>query len=368
MDKLKILHVITGLGIGGAEAALENLVTHTDEARQRAKVVSLLARNDDIQRLRAAGIDVRTLGMRRGVPGFRGLIRLARIIRKEQPDIIQSWMYHADLSTLLALMLSGRRKKTHLFWGVRCSDMDFSRYGPLLRLVVRLCAWLSWMPTGVIANSEAGLAWHRQLGYRPKMFTVVDNGFDFHKFAPDGAGRLKVRDELGVGEDDFLIGMVARVDPMKDYPMLVSALRRLNGVRCLVIGKNTESLPDAPGLIKLGERSDIPSLLNALDVFVLTSAFGEGFSNSIAEAMATGLPVVATDVGDARRMIADCGAVIAPGDVTALVEAVRRFQRMRSKRKQLGAKSRRRIISEFNVERMTEGFDAIYREVVRVGV
>ncbi len=115
MDKPKILHVITGLGIGGAEAALENLVTYTGQARQRATVVSLLAADNDIQRLRCAGIEVRTLGMRRGVPGFRGLFRLARIIRRERPDIIQSWMYHADLTSLLALMLSGRRKKTSLF-------------------------------------------------------------------------------------------------------------------------------------------------------------------------------------------------------------------------------------------------------------
>ncbi len=364
MDKPKILHVITGLGIGGAEAALENLVTVSDEARRHATVVSLLAENDDIQRLRAAGVDVRTLGMRRGVPSFRALLRLVRIIRQEQPDIIQSWMYHADLSCLLALMLSGRRKKTHLFWGVRCSDMDFSRYKPLLRLVVRLCAWLSRIPAGVIANSEAGLAWHRRLGYRPKVFSVVDNGFDFEKFAPDPTGRQKVRAELGVGEDDFLIGMVARLDPMKDYPMLISALRRLDGVRCLAIGRDTETLPDAPGLIKLGERSDIPSLLNALDVFVLTSAFGEGFSNAIAEAMATGLPVVATDVGDARRMIADGGAVIAPGDVAEMVEAIQKIQRSKSMRKQLGAKSRKRIASDFSIQRMADGFDSVYREVL----
>jgi glycosyltransferase involved in cell wall biosynthesis len=358
----RVMHVITGLGTGGAESMLTALVLAKQRTGAPPIVVSLLPGGANRERLAAAGIEVLDLGMSRGRIGLGGLSRLAALIRRCRPTVVQSWMYHADLVSLLALWLSGQRRDTRLFWGVRCSDMDWSRYGALSRLVLRLCAWLSRFPDAVTVNSEAGRAWHARLGYRPRQFVLIDNGLDPARFAADPAARAAVRADLGLANDSVVMGAVARVDPMKDYPTLLGALGRLDGIACVAIGKGTEVLPATSGLIALGERSDVPRLLNAFDIFVSSSAFGEGFSNAIVEAMATGLPVIATDVGDARRIVGDTGIIVPPRDVDALAEAIRSLAADPGRRLDLGRRARARVEAEFTLARATASFDALYRE------
>jgi glycosyltransferase involved in cell wall biosynthesis len=239
--------------------------------------------------------------------------------------------------------------------------MDWSRYRPMSRLVMRLCARLSRFPDAVTVNSEAGRAWHARLGYRPRRFVVVDNGIDVVRFAPDAAARAALRGELGIAPDRVAVGAVARVDPMKDYPTLLAALGQLDGVVGVAVGGGTEHLPASPSLIALGERGDVPRLLNAFDIFVSASAFGEGFSNVIAEAMATGLPVVATDVGDARRIVGDAGIIVPPGDAAALAQAIKALAADPDRRRALGRRARARVETEFALARATAAFDALYR-------
>jgi glycosyltransferase involved in cell wall biosynthesis len=324
-------------------------------------VISLLPGGANRERLAAAGVEVHDLGMSRGRIGLGALSQLAALIRRYHPAAIQSWMYHADLASLLALWLSGQRRDTQLYWGVRCSDMDWSRYRPMSRLVMRLCARLSRFPDAVTVNSEAGRAWHARLGYRPRRFVVVDNGIDVVRFAPDAAARAALRGELGIAPDRVAVGAVARVDPMKDYPTLLAALGQLDGVVGVAVGGGTEHLPASPSLIALGERGDVPRLLNAFDIFVSASAFGEGFSNVIAEAMATGLPVVATDVGDARRIVGDAGIIVPPGDAAALAQAIKALAADPDRRRALGRRARARVETEFALARATAAFDALYR-------
>lgn len=358
----RILHVITGLGVGGAEKLLSDLVIADSKAGRDASIVSLIPGGAQHDKLRAAGVAVRDLGMRRDRLNPLALIRLAALIREREPDVIQTWMYHADLLGLLALLLSGRRRRCRLYWGIRCSNMDLARYGPRLRLVVRLCAWLSRLPDGVIANSRAGRDWHLRLGYRPRQLAVIENGVEVGGDRGDPRRRETVRAELGIDAAAFVIGAVARVDAMKDYPCLLAALERLDGATCVAVGRGTEALPAVPGLIRLGERRDVPRLLAAFDVLVSASAFGEGFSNAIAEAMAAGLPVVTTDVGDARRIVGDCGIVVPAGDPEALAAAVRTLQQDPARRTRMGERARRRVAAEFPLSRTIAAFEAFYRD------
>ncbi|MHA1536811.1 MAG: glycosyltransferase [Alphaproteobacteria bacterium] len=357
----KVLHVITGLHTGGAERTLVTVVGARPHMDPPPSIVALTPGGVNAESLKAAGFKVLDLGMRAGLPNPFALLGLARIIRRERPSCVQSWMYHADLMALLALLLSGRRKSTRLFWGVRCSDMDFSRYSVQLRLVVRLCAWLSRMPDGVIANSEAGREVHKRLGYRPRRFEVVDNGIDPAPFVSSPGIRAEVRREIGVSAKAVVIAAVARVDPMKDYELLLAALALLPGVQALAIGTGTQALPEVEGLHRLGRRNDVPRLLAAADILVSSSAFGEGFSNAIAEGMAAGLPVVASDVGDARRIVGEAGSIVPPGDPEALAKAIRALAGNRAERRRLGAAGRRRISEEFSIERMVSAFAQIHR-------
>lgn len=357
-----VMHVITGLYTGGAERMLSHLVLRERAAGSKLSVVSLLAGGRTFERLVSAGISVADLGMSRGRPSIAALFRLAALIRRERPDVIQSWMYHADLVATLALLLSGRRRQTRLCWGVRCSNMDVRRYGRGLDIVIDACSWISGVPDVVIANSNEGRVFHERLGYRPRRFIVIDNGTDTDLFRPRPEARAAWRRKLGIGEDAPVVASLGRLDPMKDYDTFLEALDLLPGVTAMAIGEGTESLPAREGLHRLGERSDVPELLAAADVMVSTSAFGEGFSNAIVEAMATGVPVVATNVGDARRIIGDTGFVVPTRSPLAVAQAVRTIlEETPAQKVERAARVRRRVVDNFSLERAAEAFESVYR-------
>lgn len=361
-ERPRIMHVITGLDTGGAEKMLTDLAIANHHAGESPLLVSLLpggARHDSLVK---AGVEVKEVGLVRGRPGLRGIFRLVDLIRTEKPDVIQSWMYHADLYSLIALMLSGRRRQTRLYWGIRCSNMDTAQYGLTLRVVIRMCAWLSFLPDGIIANSVEGRNWHLGIGYKPKLFTIIDNGLNVSLYQATLALRHEARAELDIDRDAFVIGTLARSDPMKDYPNLLAALEKLDGAVCIVAGRGTEKLATAPGLICLGERQDALRILHAMDVFVSASAYGEGFSNAIAEAMSCELPIIATHVGDSGRIVGDCGIIVEPGDSNALAEAIRTLWQNPALRHELGHRARQRITEEFSLQRMVLAYRDFYHD------
>src|SRR5262245_28503129 len=285
MPPRRIVHVITDLNLAGAESALTRLVTAQPCLAEESVVVSLLPEGFHAGPLRSAGITVVELDFRKAGGIVGGMVRLARLIARTRPDIVQGWMYHGDLAALLALVASGRRRSTRLAWNIRCSDLDFSRYSRALHLVVRACAALSRVPDLVIANSHAGLVSHRTLGYRPRRAEVVPNGIDTEVYRPDAAARAAVRRELRTAEEAAVVAHVARVDPMKDHAGFLRTMALLPDVHALVAGAGTESLPAAANVHRLGPRADVPRVLAAADLIVSSSAFGEGFSNAVAEGM-----------------------------------------------------------------------------------
>jgi glycosyltransferase involved in cell wall biosynthesis len=362
------MHVITGLDAGGAETQLAQLVCAMRAKGARHGVVSLTPGGALRQRLEIEGIAVRDLGMRRGRPSLIGLLRLAGLIRAERPAVVQSWMYHADLAALAALRLSGRRRATKLVWGIRCSDLDLARYGRSLRFTVHAGARLSRRPDAVMVNSAAGRAAHERLGYRPRRFVLIENGIDTARYRPDPAARASTRAALGIAADERIVVHLARVDPMKDHATLFAALDRLAGVRALLIGAGTESLPAHRAVIALGRRADVPALLPAGDLIVLPSAFGEGFSNALAEGMAAGLPAVASDVGDARRIVGETGIVVPPRDAAALAAAIRRLlDEPPEARAARGHAARQRIEREFSLARFVAAHEGLYASLMSFG-
>jgi glycosyltransferase involved in cell wall biosynthesis len=363
MAPLRVLHVITGLDIGGAEGMLSALATSPDEDVEH-HVVSLKSGGFHGAALRDAGIGLDELGLSPQRPDPRALWRLARLIRRIRPDIVQGWLYHGDLAALLGLALSGRRRTTRLAWGVRCSNLDMDAYGSSLRLVRAACARLSHRPDIVIANSQAGLAAHLALGYCPRRTAVIYNGIAVERFAPDPARRAAVRRSLDIEERAPVIAHVARLDPMKDHQTLLAALDRLPGVHCLAIGTGTETLPDRPNLHRLGRRDDVSLFLPAADFIVSSSAYGEGFSNALAEGMASGLPAIATDTGDARELVGDTGMIVPPRAPDRLAAGIKSLigenERERRERRE---RSRRRIEESFSLARAVSGFRAAYRDL-----
>lgn len=359
------MHVISGLGIGGAEAMLVSLVAAKQRLGQSQHVVSLTSGGAHARTLRELGVSVDELGFRANRPPIRQLLDLVRLIRRVRPALVQSWMYHADIAATLALGLSGRRRETRLVWGIRCSDMDLQRYSIGLRLAVRLSAWLSPLPDAVVANSHAGLAFHLGHGYRPRRTAVIHNGIDVDRFQPDPATRGALRAELGIAEDRFIAICVARVDPMKDHDLLLRTAARLPDITFVLVGAGTQALKVPDNVLALGRRLDVPRLLMMADAVVSASAYGEGFSNALAEGMACGLVPVATDVGDSAIILGPVGVIVPPRNDDAFTAAIAGLRdEPAADRAVRAAAARRRIVDSFSLPRAVETFDRLHEDIL----
>ena len=361
----KILHVIASLGVGGAETTLARVVTARPSLADEIMVVSLLPDRALRPTLADAGIEVLELDFSSPIGIGKGLAWLVGAIRSRRPDIVQGWMYYGDIVAWLALALSGQRARTRLVWSIRCSDLDFRHYSRRLRLVVRVCAILSGRPDVVTANSEAGMRSHRALGYRPRRGEILPNGVDTVAFKPDAEARASARRELGIVEDAILLAHVARVDPMKDHPGFLAAMATLPDIQVLLVGLGTDRLTPAPNLHLLGRRADVARLFAAADFVVSSSAFGEGFSNVLAEGMACGLPAIATDVGDARLIVGDTGLVVPPRNPSALATAIRTLTAEPVEhRRQRSARARAWIASQFSIAQGQQRFAELYASLL----
>ena len=357
----KILFVTAGLRGGGAEAMLARLATARPSVADEITVVSLIPAEAHVARLVAGGVELLELRFDKAGGIVTGLFKLARLIAERRPQIVQGWMYHGDLAALVALALSGRRRDTHLVWGIRCSAMDWRSYGPGLALVVKACALLSRWPDMVTANSAAGLKSHMALGYHPRRAQVVANGIDLDEFRPDTVARAAVRSEFAIPEDAIVLAHVARVDAMKDHGSFLAALAMLPDVSALLVGAGTENLAPTHNLFRLGRRCDVARLFAAADFVVSSSRFGEGFSNALAEGMACGLPAVATDVGDAKLIIGDTGLVVPPENPDALAAAIRQLAgESAGARAERGSRARARIAENFTLEQAIRCYLELY--------
>jgi glycosyltransferase involved in cell wall biosynthesis len=355
-----VLHVIPSLEMGGAERMLTSLVTAKRSRNFDQCVVSLMKGGAFSEQIGNAGVPLYELEMSQ--PNFPAVVfRLASLIRKLSPVAIQSWLYYGDLAATAALYLSGRRHRTRFYWGVRSSDILKSNYSRRLRLSVAACARLSRFPDAIVANSYAGRLDHQRIGYRPPEFLVIPNGIDTTRFSPDPAARGRVRTELNIPATSVFVIHVARVDQMKDHGTFLKVAEAMPKVQFAVVGRGTETLPAPPNVMCLGMRDNMETIYAAADYLVSTSIFGEGFSNVIAEGMSSGVPAIATEIGDAREIIGNTGYVTRPGSVTDIVDALQSVMREpEDQRKNRANLCRDRIISHFSLERAVANFDALH--------
>jgi len=375
LPTIHVLHLITGLGVGGAERTLQQVVEGLDPARFRSTVVSLGDLGVVGGELSVAGVPVTAMGLKPGIGAGLGVRRLARLLQESRPDLVQTWMYHADLLGLLAARASG---SPPLAWNVRGGVQAWSDLGLSTGLVMRLCAWKSPKPDVVVVNSEFGLRQHEAIGYRPRAWRLIRNGIDLRRFRPMPEARRAARAALKAEDDQVVFGVVGRYHRKKRIPEIVQAF-----------GKTARSEP--PALLALvgegmastnkelmkgvkrqgtGERvrlvgptQEVPYWLNGMDVLVSASV-SEGFPNVVAEAMACQVPCVATDVGDTRLLIGDCGEAIPAGDPEALGAAMGAMLALGSeRRRRLGERARRRVEDEYGLERMIGAYQALYAEL-----
>jgi glycosyltransferase involved in cell wall biosynthesis len=369
---MRVMHVITGLSTGGAETMLLKLLSAASGSMEHV-VVSLGEEGTIGPRIAALGVPVHCLGLRRNAPNPFRALSILPLARRIGPQLIQGWMYHGNLMASMAAL--ALRHKPPVLWNIRQTVYDLRRERWLTAKFIRLGARLSSRPAAIIYNSQTSATQHESLGYGAEKRVIIPNGFDCQLLRPDEAARKAVRTELGIADDTVLVGLVARYHPMKDHVGFLQAAamiaRSYPQTRFVLAGAGVSSTQ--PELVKaiqqnelwdcvmLGERSDIPRLNNAFDIGCSASAWGEGFSNSIGEAMACGVPCAVTDVGDSAYIVADTGLVAPPRAPEALAKAIAGLIEIgRSGRQQLGTKARQRIETEFSLPAIVRRYEGLY--------
>lgn len=355
----RIVHLIPNLTHGGAEISLTKLILNTSCYDHH--VITLLELGPLADLLRDHHIPVTALNLNNNK--IKGLWRLKTLLQQLNPDILQSWLYRSDLIGLVFGKWCGIQK---IFWNIRCSDaLALSRSHFL-----KIAAFCSRFPNGIVVNSLSGKTFHEQVGYQPLKWHLIPNAFDIERFKPCSIKREITRKRLGIKDDHFLIGLVARFDVLKDHRTFLQSAQlvrfKIPYAKFICVGKGinqssfTYLIPEGlkDHLYLLDDQRDLSFFYPALDLKVLTS-LSEGFPNVLGEAMSCGIPCIATNVGDCAALIDDTGFVVPAQNPQALAEMILRFINLETKQN-LSFKARQRIINHFSLEKMINRYRHLY--------
>lgn len=375
--KVKIIFVITGLGTGGAEAMLFKLVSRINREKFNPIVISLLEGGTYKEKIQALGVAVYNVGMKIGLPTPITAWRLIKLVREFKPDMIQGWMYHGNLTAMLASAFAARQ--VPILWNIRQSLYSLSYEKKSTATVIKICGYFSRLPAYIIYNSKTSANQHEAIGYCIDKRVIISNGFDVNLFSPSIESGKTVRLELNIPSNAILIGLIGRYHAMKDHFTFLQAasllLRSCSNVHFLLAGTHVDMCNEQlRKLIKdlnislkvhlLGERNDIPRLTAALDI-AASSSYAEGFSNVIGEAMSCGVPCVVTDVGDSACIVGDTGFVVPPRDSVALAKTWQKLIELGSEQRRIfGLEARQRIIDNFSLDKVVQHYTQLYEKIL----
>lgn len=349
---------------------LSRLVAGMPEATHA--VFSLTGNGTLTPALRSAGAVI--LNVEGGAIGARALPLLGRGIANFRPDVIQGWMYHGNFAALLA---KAARPRAQLFWNIRQSLADKRLTSMRERFIIRLQGALSYFPAAIIYNSEAGALDHEYMGFRRSRRIIIPNGFDANVFKPDIEARKKVRQELGITDDQLALGLIARFDPWKNHAGFMEMAERLidryPSIVFVLAGKGVDWSNKALGgligserlrqrLFLLGDRRDVHAINAALDVACNVS-HGEGFPNAVGEAMACAVPCMITPVGASAELLGECGVVAPSPSPDDLYRGICRLVDMTpADRAALGARARHRIVENYSIRAVASQYSSLYHD------
>lgn len=375
---MRIVHIITGLGNGGAEGVLYRLVIN--DKKNEHIVISLMNDGKYGSLLKQNSIKTYFLNLNKGKVSVSALLELRKILKNEQPDIIQTWMSHADLIGGLVAKLSGFK---NIIWNIRHSKIEYKKSNLKTNAVILSSMLLSKaLPKRIICCSSKTYRDYSENGYDKSKMVIISNGYDFDQFNKNTSFRNKIRKELGILESENLLGMVGRYDLCKNHSGLLDALylvkKEFNDFKILLIGRDLNDsnvsikekiskLELSNNVILLDQRKDIAAIMNALDLHILSSSSGEGFPNVIAEAMACGTLCVATNVGDSDIIINNYGWLVEPKSSKLLSEAIviaLKEKQDDSKWNDMQISAQDHIINNFSLEKMIREYNYVWQNVL----
>ena len=371
---MQVLHIITGLGEGGAEALLYRMCKFDKEHNHI--VISLMDEQKYGPLLKEIGVVVYTLSFPKGKIKFSGFFKLYKLIKQIKPDVVQTWLDHADMIGGIVARLAGIK---NIVWGVHHTALVKGESKLSTIFISKINVFLSYfIPKKIIYCAQESKKAQEKIGYKKAKGVVVFNGYDIEGFTQNDSLSEEVRNDLSINADSFLIGHVGRYDPQKDLSNLIEAFALLNQKKldfdAVIVGANLDNnnrdlllMLNKNGLSKyvhlLGRRDDIAAIMNGIDLFVLSSK-SEAFPNVLNEAMLCGTPCVTTDVGDAGKIVRDTGWVVKPKDSEALANAIIKASEEKESNKSIWLQRktacRKRVIENFSLEKMVKEYKKVW--------
>jgi glycosyltransferase involved in cell wall biosynthesis len=333
----KILLLIRSLHIGGAERQVVSLAKTISALGTEVHVaVKVSGGRLETDLAKIPNVQLHNLGQRGILGQLKYFLKLRKLIKTNRYDAVYGFMPLPNLALLVARTL---RNRPLIAWGVRSSGVDASQYGGRVKWTMRLEKWLSVFTDRVITNSQAALEEYRLKGYPYAKLSYIPNAIDVERFKPNPEARKLLEAETGIQPGVRVVGLFARIHPMKDHLTFLKAVQatiiRYPNVRFICAGEDSEGYENYAARIRqnagergldeniiwLGPRTDPEFLMAACDLTTLTSDSGEGFPNSVAESLACGTPCVVTDVGDGAAIVDNAKAVVPRGDSKGLTLA-----------------------------------------------
>ena len=376
---MQVLHIITGLGDGGAEALLYRMCKFDKEHNHI--VISLMDEQKYGSLLNEIGVVVHTLSFPKGKIKFSGFFKLYRLIKQIKPDVVQTWLDHADMIGGIVARLAGIK---NIVWGVHHTALVKGESKLSTIFISKINIFLSYfIPKKIIYCAQESKKAQEKIGYKKAIGVVVLNGYDIEGFTQNDSLSAEIRNDLCINADSFLIGHVGRYDPQKDLTNLIEAFALLNQKKldfdAVIVGANLDNnnrdlllMLNKNGLSKfvhlLGRRDDITAIMNGIDLFVLSSK-SEAFPNVLNEAMLCGTPCVTTDVGDAGKIVRDTGWVVRPKDSEALANAIIKASEEKELNKSIWLQRktacRKRVVENFSLEKMVKEYKKVWLSEVK---
>lgn len=371
---MKILHIITGLGDGGAEHTLYKICKY--DKNNEHVVISFKSNGKYLYLLKKLGIEVYCLNLKiYSIYKFFYLIKLLRFIK---PNIIQTWLVHADFIGGIAARIS---RFNNIIWNIRYSNLQVDKTKLATKLIIKMLSKLSYsIPKSIVIVSRKAKKIYEIEGYDKKKLKFIPNGYDLNILKYSNLQKKNFRNKLKFNKKFPIIGNVARYHPKKDHLNLLNALSHLSDKKieflCVLFGsdinKNNLQLTAEIKRLKLsknvkllGQNNNIAQVMNGIDLCIQSSSYGEGFPNVVAEAMACETPCVVTDVGDASLVVGKTGWVVPPNDSVKLAKAIEKaFSEIRTKKwSKRCHESRSRIKKNFDVNRMIKTYVSLWKKI-----
>jgi glycosyltransferase involved in cell wall biosynthesis len=374
---MKVTHIITCLDVGGAELALKNIVEYSEKNNIfQNRVISLTSVGAIGKKLQALGIEVIALNMRGTFDVPRVIWQLTKLLKKQNPDIVQTWLYHADLLGGIASRFARIKK---IFWGIRSTDILAGKgVARSTYFIMKICAQLSYfIPNNIVCVAQAAMKTHQQFGYCHKKFQVIYNGFNVDIYNDSIAIKKEIRSRFSIPDDAIVIGSVGRFNEYKDHKNFIDAAAIIaannKNIIFLLIGRdiapqntllmewiNNTGFKD--NFILAGESNEVNLCYAAMDIFCLHSK-SEAFPNVVVEAMLSAIPCVVTNVGDSSHIVGESGVIVPAQDSEKLAEGIRKIINLSvEERLEIGRESRNYAARNYSLEAAVRKYEALYKE------